>query len=41
MEEQNQPIIEGGQNLNNNEKTSYTLEEVEEIKRKMQSDSEK
>ena len=41
MEEQNQPIIEGEQNLNNNEKTSYTLEEVEEIKRKMQSDSEK
>ena len=39
--EEKENIIEGEENLNNEEKTSYTAEEVAEIKKQMQSNSEK
>lgn len=40
-EKENLEVIEEQETLNNNEKTSYTSEEVEEIKKQMQSNSEK
>lgn len=40
-EKENLWVIEEQENLNNNEKTTYTLEEVEELKKQMQSNSEK